>query len=98
MSPIQARYRLVRMCYTDIPRETKEKGFADKAYKHYFHGIHHAYLVWIIDMSVEKVIPNLLFDEALTVTLKLDNVIVPVSQDFIYLIGMVYRDDEGRLL
>jgi hypothetical protein len=117
MSPIQARYGLVPdvsrcrrfgcVCYTHIPRETREKGFVDKAYKCYFLGIHHAtqaYLVWIIDMSVEKVTPNVLFDEAHTVTLKLDNVHVPVSQDrksikdFIYLIGMVYRDDEDKLL
>ena len=55
-------------------------------------------------MSVEIVTPNVLFDEVHTVTLKLDNVVVPVSQDrksikdFIYLIGMVYHDDEDKLL
>jgi hypothetical protein len=95
------------VCYTHIPRETREKGFVDKAYKCYFLGIHHAtqsYLVWIIDMSMEKISPNVLFDEALTVTIKLDNITVPVApnskniKDFIYLIGMVYRDEEDKLL
>ena len=70
MSPIQARYGLVPdvfrcrrfgcVCYTHIPRETKEKGFVDKTYKCYFLGIHHvtqAYLVWIIDMSRRKSLP-----------------------------------------
>ena len=53
---------------------------------------------------MEKVTPLVLFDEALTVTFKLDNVIVPVApnrkiiKDFIYLIGMVYCDDEDKLL
>ena len=55
-------------------------------------------------MSIEKVTPNVLFDEAQTVTLQLTNVTVPVApvrkniKDFIYLIGMVYRDDEDKLL
>ena len=82
MSPIQARYGLVPdvsrcrrfgcVCYTHIPKETRDKGFVDKAYKCYFLGIHQAtqaYLVWIIDMSFEKVTSNVLFDEAQTVTL-----------------------------
>ena len=48
----------------------------------FFLGIHQAtqaYLVWIIDMSIEKVTPNVLFDEAQTVIMKLDNFTVPVA-------------------
>ena len=94
MSPIQAGYELVLdvsrcrrfecVCYTHVLRKTREKGFVDKDYKCYFLEIHYAtqvYLFWNIDMNVEKVKPNVLFDEAHTVTLKLNNVIVPVSQD-----------------
>jgi hypothetical protein len=82
MSPTQACYGLVPdvsrfrrfgcICYTHIPSQTREKGFVDKAYKCYFLGIDNstqAYLVWVIDMSVERVTPDVLFDE--TVFLKL---------------------------
>ena len=63
-----------------------------------FPGIHHAtqaYFVWTIDMRMKKVTPNVLFDEAQTVTLQLNNITVPVSPDrksiknFLYLIDMV---------
>ncbi len=76
MSPNQARYGLVVdlsrclcfgcLCYIHIPSETRQKHFVDKAYKSYILSIHQstqAYLVWIIDTSIEKVTPNVLFDE-----------------------------------
>jgi len=115
MSPIQAKYGFVPdvshlrrfgcICYCYIPFETREKGFVDKAYKSYFLGIDNdtqAYVVWVIDMSVEKVTSNLIFDEAASTKLQLSNATVPVAseskniKDFTYLVGMVYRDDEHK--
>ena len=117
VSPIQARYGLIPdvsrlrrfgcICYCHIPAETRDKGFVDKAYKCYFLGVHHAtqaYIVWVIDLNVERVSPNVLFDEVTPIKIQLSSLTVPVAperrnlKDFTYLIGLVYRDDEDKLL
>ena len=49
-----------------IPRETREKGFVDKAEAAYFLGIDIAtqsYVTWIISLNEEKISSNVLFDE-----------------------------------
>jgi hypothetical protein len=94
-------------CYCHIPTETREKGFIDKAYKCYFIGIHmptQAYKCWVIDNNEEKISPSVIFDEITPIKIQLSNPIVPIAQDsknkkdYNYLIGMVYRDDENKLL
>ncbi len=94
------------ICYTHIPVETRDKGFIDKAYKCYFLGIDiptRAYKVWVIRLSEIRVSSNVTFDEYTKHKLP-EQVIVPVAaqtrylKDFLYLLGMVYRDDEDGLL
>jgi hypothetical protein len=79
----------------------------DKAYKCYFLGIDastQAYIVWVIDLNIERISSNVLFDEATQIKIQLSNITIPTAperrniKDYIYLIGMVYRDDEDKLL
>ena len=94
VSPIQARYGLIPdvsrlrrfgcICYCHIPAETRDKGFVDKAYKCYFLGVHHAtqaYIVWVIDLNVERVSPNVLFDEVTPIKIQLSSLTVPVAPE-----------------
>ena len=92
--------------YMHIPTETRDKGFVDKAYKCYFLGIDmptQAYKVWVIRLSEMKVSSNVMFDEY-TKQKFFEPAVVSVAaqtrdvKDFLYLIGMVYRDDEDELL
>lgn len=94
MSPIQARYGLVPdvsrcrrfgcICYCNVPAQTREKGFVDKAYKCYFLGIDRAtqaYICWVIDLSVQRISADVLFDELTQIRVQMSNYIVPVAPE-----------------
>jgi hypothetical protein len=63
-----------------------------------------AYKCWVIDNNEEKISPSVIFDELTPIKIQISNPIVPIAQDTKnkkdcpYLIGMVYRDDENKLL
>ncbi len=116
MSPIQARYCLVPdvsrlrrfgcIYYCNIPAETRDKGFVDKAYRCYFLGIDvttQSYICWVIDTNQVKISAHVVFDEV-TPLKKPSNLTLQVAsesrnpKDFEYLVGMVYSDDEDHLL
>ena len=91
------------LCYCHIPQATRDKGFIDESYKSYFLGIDmptQAYKVWVIKKTQVKISSYVIFDE-FTKTQLPENTIVPVAaqtrnkNDFLDLIGMVYRDDEN---
>ena len=117
MSPIQAKYNIVPdvshfrkfgcKCYVHIPRETREKGFVDKAEAAYFLGIDmstQSYVTWIISLNEEKISSNVLFDELAVVTIQPVTSTLQIQstpkniKDFLYLLGMMYRDNENRLM
>ena len=117
MSPIQAKYNLVPdvshfrkfgcKCYVHVPRETRAKGFVDKAEAAYFLGIDLAtqsFIVWIISLNEEKISSNVLFDELAVIPKQLSTNTLTIDpttkniKDFLYLVGMMYRDNENRLM
>jgi hypothetical protein len=94
------------LCYCHIPAATRTKGFIDKSYKAYFLGIEissQAYILWIIEKSQVKISSDVQFDEFTKLRLA-EKVIVPVAPEtkhmnnYVHLIGMVYRDDENSML
>ena len=95
------------LCYTHIPASTRPKGFIEKSYKAYFIGfdtVTQCYKTWVIDLSEERISNDVIFDEHATIkkisntsTLEIDNNRRHVN-DYLYLIGMVYQDDEDQLL
>ena len=106
--PNVSRFRIWGcVCYVHIPPATRSKeGFINKAYRSYFMGIDtttQSSIVWIIELAEEKISADVIFDEdqlihqtAETVTLD----IAPDSKnknDFMYLVGMVYADEEDGM-
>ena len=94
-------------CYVHIHREKREKGFVDKAEAAYFLGIDIAtqsYVTWIISLNEEKISSNVLFDELAVVTIQPVTSTLQLQptpkniKDFLYLLGMIYRDNENRLM
>ena len=117
MSPIQAKYNIIPdvshfrkfgcKCYVHVPRETREKGFVDKAEAAYFLGIDmttQSYITWIISLNEERISANVLFDELAPITLQTTTPTLTIQstskniKDFLYLVGMMYRDNENRLM
>ncbi len=58
----------------------------------------------MIDLSGQRISADVLFDELTQIRVQMSNYIVPVAserrnvKEFTYLIGMIYRDDESKLL
>ena len=116
MSPYQARYGKVPgvghlhiwgcVCYAHIPEELRSKGFADKAYRCYFLGIHEpsdSSWVYYIDLDRVGKTVHVIFDEVTHLKRETTHVLTvqeerKVVGDFEYLIGMLFRDDEDGLL
>ena len=109
MSPIQARYGLIPdvsrlrrfgcICYCNIPEQTRDKGFVDKAHRCYFLGIDvttQSYICWVISSNQEKISAHLVFDEVTALKHQPNSLMLTVAaesrnpKDFEYLIGMVY--------
>ena len=79
----------------------------DKVYKCYFFDIDkstQAYLCWVIDLGIESISASVLFDKVTQIRVQISNFTVPVAlerrniKEYIYLIGLIYRDNEDKLL
>jgi hypothetical protein len=80
----------------------------DKAYKCYFIGFDmttQSYIVWAIDLNEERISANVVFDENKRPDKqKRSDSILEIhterkdESDFVYVIGIVYRDEEDVLL
>ena len=79
----------------------------DKAHRCYFLGIDvttQSYICWIISNNQEKISAHVVFDEVTALKQQPSSLMLTVAaesrnpKDFEYLIGMVYRDDEDKLL
>ena len=95
------------VCYMHIPQQSRSReGFVEKAQRCYFMGIDtvtQSTIVWIIDLNEERISADVIFDEdqiihqtAETATLE----VAPGSKnknDYVYLEGMVYTDDEDKM-
>ena len=100
--------RFKKFGWMTIPEQTRAKsGFIHKAYRCYFLGIDNttqSYIVWIIDLHEVKISSDVIFDEYNNKQSKPRSDVLEVAEesknvkDFEYLIGMVYKDDENRLL
>ena len=58
----------------------------------------------MIDLSVQRISADVLFDELTQIRVQMSNYVVPVAperrnvKEYTYLIGMIYRNDEDKLL
>jgi hypothetical protein len=93
------------LAYVHIPATTREKGLVDKTYKGYFVGIDDktsAYMIYCIELDQIKISDSVIFDEVTVLQRQMEAEFtldpVPKSiNDFYYLIGMLYIDDEDGM-
>ena len=117
MPPITAKYGIIPdlkvfrifgcIVYVHIPKETRSKGFVDKAYRGFFLGINlktSTYKGYAIELDKVVDDSSVIFDELLKPQLS-NNIgileFAPESasiKDYLYMIDMIYRDTEDSLL
>jgi hypothetical protein len=93
------------VAYIHIPSSTREKGFVDKTYKGYFVGLDlmtSSYKIYVIELDQIKISASVIFDEVTVIQRQIaaEFLIDPEPRpinDFNYLIGMVYCDDEDGM-
>ena len=79
-------------CYAHIPAELREKYFTDKSYRGYFLEVHEptgSALIYFIELDSVGKSAHVIFDEDSELKER------RVTGNFEYLVGMLYRDDEG---
>ena len=105
--PDVSRFRVFGcVCYAHVPKERRAKGFVEKAYRGYFMGLDiptTSFKVWIIDLDEMMTTAHVAFDEVTQIARQVHQKLEYASesrnkQDFQYLVGQVYKDDEDDLL
>ena len=117
MPPITAKYGIIPdlkvfkifgcIVYVHIPKETRSKGFVDKAYRGFFLGINlktSTYRGYVIELDKVVDDSSMIFDETMTNQLSNNVGILEFAtdsasiKDYMYMIDMIYRDTEDSLL
>jgi hypothetical protein len=117
MPPITAKYGIIPdlsvykifgcIVYVHIPKETRSKGFVDKAYRGFFLGINlktSTYMGYVIELDKVVDDSSMIFDKTMTNQLSNSVGILEFAtdsasiKDYMYMIDMIYRDTEDNLL